>query len=682
MTHTSGKTEVRLYAAVLLAVNLLIAGSLFGVEYPAYNGSIEGTFIAISRYMARHPGEWKWWPLWSCGMPFETSYLPFTHWVVAAFTLLTRLSAARSFHIVTAAIYVLSALAVYWMALELSRKPAASFVAALAYSCVSVSALLIPVIGADAGGMLNLRRLQTLVYYGESPHTAALALLPVAVVCFSRALATEGVRWKILAGAAAASVALSNAFGIVALSAALLCWLLAFPSRPWWKAPATVAAIGALAYCWISPWLSPAMIRAIRANALTTGGDFRYAAASSIALAILTAGYLLLWWALRRAKAPAHLQFFALFAYVPAGIVLAWCGWGIAIIAQPSRYQIEVDLALPLALVFAGAALLDRIPRRPRTVAVAAVVVLLALQTVHSAIYARGLIRSVEPSQLSEYRVAKWMDQHLPGRRAFISGSGSFWYNVFTDNPQLYGGHDQHTVNTFIPIVGYTIYSDENAGARAAEYSVFWLKAFGAGAISVPGPESTDYYKAGFVHPFKFEGVLPVLWRDHGDTIYQTPLRSPSLAHVMPAAAIPARRPSDGLNIAPVEAYVAALDDPRYPPASFEWQGMSEARIRATVAPGQVVSVQVTYERGWEAWANGRRQPVRGDAIGQTVIEPACQGPCEISLRYTGGMEAVLTRSLSIGAMLLAGVYAWLGRRRARTSDQQPLPDGRGSPRA
>jgi hypothetical protein len=648
-----------------LAVNLLIAGSLFGVEYSAYNGSIEGTFIAISRFMARHPGEWKWWPLWSCGMPFETSYLPFTQWMVAAFTLLTRLSAARSFHIVTAAIYVSSALAVYWMALELSRKPGASFIAALAYSCVSVSALLVPVIGADAGGMLNLRRLQTLVYYGESPHAAALALLPVAVVCFSRALTTNGAKWKILAGAAAASVALSNAFGIVALCAALLCLLLAFPARPWWKAPATVAAIGALAYCWISPWLSPAMIRAIRANAPTTGGDFRYATASWIALAILAGGYLLLWRALRRAKAPAHLQFFALFGYLPTGIVVAWYGCGVAIIAQPSRYHVQMDLALLLTVVFAGAALLDRLPRRPRSVAAATVVALLALQTVHSAIYARGLIRSVEPSQLSEYRVAKWMDEHLPGQRAFISGSGTFWYNVFTDNPQLYGGHDQHTINRFIPIVGYTIYTGENAGARDAEYSVFWLKAFGARAISVPGPESSDYYKAGFAHPFKFEGVLPALWRDRGDTIYEVPLRSPSLAHVVPAAAIPARRPSHGLDTAPVEAYVAALDDPRYPPASFEWQGNSQARIRATVAPGQAISVQVTYERGWEAWANGRRQPVRGDAIGQTVIEPTCQGPCEISLRYTGGAEAWLTRSLSVGAMLLAGVYAWLGRRRA-----------------
>jgi hypothetical protein len=550
------------------------------------------------------------------------------------------------------------------VALELSRKPAASFVAALAYSCVSVSALLVPGIGADAGGALNLRRLQVLVFYGESPHTTALALLPVAVICFSRALTTTGVGWKILAGVTAASVVLSNTFGIVALGAALLCWLLAFPSRPWWKAPAAVGAIGLVSYCWTSPWLSPSMIRAIRANAPTTGGDFRYTTASWITLAILTGGYLLLWSALRRAKAPAHLQFFTLFGYVPTGIVLGWCWWGVAIIAQPSRYQLEMDLALALALVFGGAAILDRVPRRPRSVVVATIVAALAFQTFHSVIYARGLIRSVEPAELSEYRIAKWMDQHMPGQRAFISGSGALWYNVFTDNPQLHGGHDQHTVNTFLPIVRYTIYSGANAGDRDAEYSVFWLKAFGARAISVPGPDSSDYYKP-IAHPFKFEGVLPVLWRDRGDTIYEVPLRSPSLAHVIPAAAVPARRPVHGLDIEPVELYVAALDDPRYPPASFEWQGTSQARIRTTLAPGQVISAQVTYTPGWEAWANGKREPVRGDAIGQMVIEPGCQGPCEISLRYTGGIEIVLTRVLSLSAMLVAAAYVRFGRRPA-----------------
>src|ERR1035441_6779579 len=71
----SRRPWVLLCVLVLSIVNLIIAAPLFGVEYSAYNGSIEGTFIAIARVMAKHPGQWSWWPLWNAGMPFENTYL-------------------------------------------------------------------------------------------------------------------------------------------------------------------------------------------------------------------------------------------------------------------------------------------------------------------------------------------------------------------------------------------------------------------------------------------------------------------------------------------------------------------------------------------------------------------------------------------------------------------------------
>jgi len=650
---------------VLLAVNLLIAAKLFGVEYSAYNGSIEGTFIAIARVMAKYPGEWSWWPMWSVGLPFENVYLPLTHMIVAASSVLTGYSAARSFHMVMAAVTIFAPLTMFWMALELSRKLVPSFVAALAYSCLSPSSVLLPAIRADVGGALNLRRLHVLVYWGESPHSLALVLLPVAVVCFSRALTTNAAKWKILAGVLAAFIALTNPFGIVALIVALLCWLLAFPSRPWWKAPLTIAAIGAVSYCWTAPWLSPTLIRAIRTNSATAGGDYRYTAASWIAVAVLGGGVVALWLVLRRINSPAHLQFFALFGYVSTGIVLAWYVWQVAVIPQPSRYQLEMDMALLPVAAFGAAAVLDRFPQRVRSAVAVAVIAGLAFQTVHAVRYARGLIRATDPSRLVEYRIAKWMDQNRPGVRAFIGGSSTFLYNAITDNPQLCGGHEQFAVNRFLTIVAFTIYSGMNAGARDSEFSVFWLKAFGAHAISVAGPNSTDFYK-GYAHPRKFEGVLPVLWHEGDDTIYEVPGRSTSLAHVMPAAAVPSRTPMHGLDIEPLKPYVAALDDPRYPPATFQWKGMSRAVIRATVGPGQVVAVQVTYDRGWEAWADGRRLPIRKDAIGLMVIEPDCVGPCEISLRYTGGLERIVTRALSLTAMLVAAAFGWLSGVKSR----------------
>jgi hypothetical protein len=653
---------VLLCLLLLLAVNVLIVAKLFGVEYLAYNGSVEGTFIAISRIMAKYPGAWSWWPFWSCGMPFETSYLPLSHWIVAAFSLLTRVPIARAFHMVIAGAYAGSALSLFCMALVIGRKLAASLVAALAYSCFSFSNLLVPEIRADAGGIWNLRRLQVLVFWGESPHTVALALLPIAIICFSYALTTKAAKWKILAGAMAAAVALSNAFGIVALGVALICWLLAFRPRPWWKAPLTAAAIGLVSYCWISPWLSPAMIHAIRISAPTAGGDFRYRPETWFALAAMIAGFLLLLFAMRRVQAPAHVQFFVLFAYVHTAIVLTWFFCRVAVIPQPGRYQLEMDMALVLAVVFAFAALLDRFPMPARRAVCAVVLVALAAQSVHAACYARHLIRASDPAQMPEYRMAQWMDRNRPGERAFMSGSASMLYNAVTDNPQLKGGHDQHAVNPFMAIVTFTIYSGMNAGPRDAEYSIFWLKAYGAHAISVPGPDSGDSFKP-YAHPRKFEGILPVLWREGDDTIYDVPGRSSSLAHVIPASTVVARTPIHGLDIAPAEAYVAALDDSRFPPAAFQWKSMSEAEIHAAVAPGQVIAAQVTYDPGWEAWANGKRRHIRGDGLGLMVIDPDCNGPCHISLRYTGGLARLLTRGMSLAASLAAAVFALCNRR-------------------
>jgi len=115
-----------------------------------------------------------------------------------------------------------------------------------------------------------------------------------------------------------------------------------------------------------------------------------------------------------------------------------------------------------------------------------------------------------------------------------------------------------------------------NTGSRDAEYSIFWLKAFGVRTIAVTGPDSTEHYNA-LANPRKFDGVLPLLWSEGDDAIYEVTSRSASLAHVIPSSAVVTHRPSHGLDIAPVEPYVAALDDPAYPAASLRWNGMSEA---------------------------------------------------------------------------------------------------------
>ena len=196
-----------------------------------------------------------------------------------------------------------------------------------------------------------------------------------------------------------------------------------------------------------------------------------------------------------------------------------------------------------------------------------------------------------------------------------------------------------------------------NAGQRDGEIAVLWLKAFGAHAITVPGPRSTEAYKP-IVNPGKFEGLLPVLWRDGDDVIYSVPQRSASLARVIPVSALVQRAPVHGLDVAPMLPYVAALDDPSLPPAEFHWRNLHRATIHARVAADQVILVQTNYHPGWRASVGGAAREVSTDGLGLLVVRPQCNGECDVDLVFDGGTEAMMTRALSAAVTL--AVLAWL----------------------
>jgi hypothetical protein len=203
----------------------------------------------------------------------------------------------------------------------------------------------------------------------------------------------------------------------------------------------------------------------------------------------------------------------------------------------------------------------------------------------------------------------------------------------------------------------------DQAGAREAEYSVLWLKAYGAAAVGVSGPLSREYFKP-YSTPTKFEGVLPVLWRDGDDVIYQVTPGPYSLAHVIRAGEEVRRAPVHGLDVEPLRPFVAAVEDRSRPFARFEWKSLHEARIDTQMRPGELLSVQVSYAPGWHAMANSSAAPVRRDALGLTIVEPHCAGACHIALVYDGGAEVRWTRIAQWVGVIVCLVWP-LWRRRS-----------------
>jgi len=406
--------------------------------------------------------------------------------------------------------------------------------------------------------------------------------------------------------------------------------------------------------------IPPSFVRTVLFNTPTSGGDYTFARLSQTALALVIGLAVLAWFWSRRWKDRA-LRLWLLWAVLASGPPLLIFAVDIYIVPQPIRYQLEMEMALCLLAAFALRPVMDRLPVLGRVAILAALLSVAARQTVVYRRYAKILLQPINVTETIQYQTAKWMEQNLPGRRVMACGSGGLWLNVFTDVPQLSGGHDPTALNWIQRVAVFVIYSGLNTGDRGGEISALWLKAFGVHAIHVFGPEGREFFRP-FTNPKQFEGLLPVLWRQGDDTIYQVPQRSASLARVIPAAAVVARPPRHGLDVESLRAYVAALDDPSLPPAEMHWQDFNTARIRARIEPDQVVSVGITYHPGWRAAVNGSPQPIARDGLGLLLVKPASHRDDDIILTYDGGVELKVTGLVSL--LVTAGVLlAALARR-------------------
>src|ERR1019366_6286959 len=83
----------------------------------------------------------------------------------------------------------------------------------------------------------------------------------------------------------------------------------------------------------------------------------------------------------------------------------------------------------------------------------------------------------------------------------------SFYFNDFTDTPQVHGGHEPMLPNPRIRDAMYQIYDGKDR-----ETSVRLLQALGAHAVLLPGDANFP---------------LPVLWHEGSDTIFAVPSAEP-----------------------------------------------------------------------------------------------------------------------------------------------------------
>ena len=335
---------------------------------------------------------------------------------------------------------------------------------------------------------------------------------------------------------------------------------------------------------------------------------------------------------------------------------------------EPTRFQVEMEMGIAITVCYLAKLLLDFVPSRTRTVLIVALFVAAVPVAKSNRRMARNLDSPMDMAQTSEYKMSQAFARLRPKSRVFATGNISYWMNLWTETPQVDGCCDQGVPDMEHRISNWAVYTGQNSGTRDAELSILWLRAWGATAIGVGGPRGTEPFKPMW-HPFKFEGVLPVLWREGDDVIYDIPSRHDSLAHVISLEALIARSPENGLDTAALERFVSALENPAAPEARFEWTSQHSARVSTSMQPGQLLSIQVTHDPGWRAQIGMSRRPVLRDGLGLMAIDTGCSGPCEVDLSYDGGAEGAYMAALQLVGLSLAVaapfLLARLGAKRA-----------------
>ncbi len=281
---------------------------------------------------------------------------------------------------------------------------------------------------------------------------------------------------------------------------------------------------------------------------------------------------------------------------------------GIRSLGEPGRLAPEQDLVLLLLLVLVIHALWSTRRLRMEAVALGIVMFLPAVKYLRHAY--SPFPRAANWEDQYERRITRWVYENLPGERVMPSGTIRFWYDAWFDNAEPVGGSDQGILNQLLPSFSYQIAENPDR-----DVCVLWLRALGTSAVIVPDKTSYEWYHD-YAKPEKFRG-LPVLFDDqHGTVIYRIPRIYPGLGRVVDRTALAATRVMrDADDLDPLKQYVSLVEAPQQAETTVAWWGLDAFQIKASVADGQTVLPQETYDPAWHAYENGKPLPVRRDQV-------------------------------------------------------------------
>lgn len=644
---------VFLFAAVLIR-------PYFKAKYTDKWASIESTFIADARFLIQHWPHPHWQPLWYTGTRFDYIYPPALRYGTAIISKLTGFWPVKAYHFYTALLYAIGIAGVYLFMRVGTRSRGSAWLGAVATALMSPIFLFMPQFRNDSW-MLEPWRLGVLVKYGEGPHMSALALIPIALA-FTWLAMEKRRPWAVaLAAIFAAAVTSNNFYGATALAVfyPILIWSFWITRQDKSILPSAIA-IPALAYGLTAFWLVPSYFK-------VTAENMKYVSEHGTTWSVWVALVVAIAFAIatdRFAKGRENRTWGVFVAGCVVFFSLNVLGnyyFNFRISGEPTRLLPELDMIYIMGAVLVLRWMWNRPGIAPR--AVAAVLVCAAFYTTIGYIRNAWHMFPLWPDYKNrvEYQVTDWMWKNMPNSRAYPSGSVRFWYDAWHDLTEVGGGSEQGLMNGEVESAQW----ETNLGPKPTP-TILWMQDLGADAIYVSDKRSEETYKD-FLYPQKFAGVLPVLYDDqHGNILYKVPRRWTALVRVVDTTKLNAvKSPRANDDVEYLQAYNDVVEKGPDSPATLQWDGTDAMHVHATLASGQSVVVQETYDPAWHAWSDGKALAIHKDAMGMMAID-APPGARDIAVIFITPLENRVGAVLTVLTLAILAALLWFGLRSER----------------
>jgi hypothetical protein len=621
----------------------------------------------MARFIAEYPNPFGWNPTQYFGLPTQMWYLPGIPYTAAlGIKLLPFLKPEHVYRLIVTTLACIVPATVYLFAAYFSRSRKYALLAALCYTFCSPAYFYFWQIDLDRGLAQVPWRIQILLKYGEGPHNAGLALLPLALIAAWRTATRRSHIDVVVAAVLFAFIALTNWIAAMSLGWCCLMMMLAAAGtahETGFRARRLFTA-GFLAYLLACFWLTPEFIRTVAFNWPKDAFGFRMQGSKVVVLAALLLAPVMIRLGFLRVTRSFYPCFLTLSAF-GFSFVTFWHYWyDLGPIPESRRYAPEAELFVLLFLF----ELLRRIMLTPYPVRVLAPV--LAVHLAGMGIYqiwrypyaAWIMLRPDRRERFIEYKVATALHEFHPRGRVLVSGGTRFRLNSWYLLPQVGGTFESGLTNRTSIDILYSLRTGIGVPPETrTQDAINQLRFSGVEYVAVHGVKSREHWRD-MTSVLPWDTMLERVWHEEDDYVYRVPFTG--YAHLIRAGEGPAYVPI-GPGLPYLKPLINALDDPRRQHLDSRWHGSSRMTIEGAIPSGYLVFVQVSHHAGWRAYQNDVSIHVEKSPAGYLVLHPTPADRSIIDLRFVGSTQQKTFTALSFAACL--AVLVTLLRKRPKS---------------